>query len=184
MLDASRYDDEEVLGGIVRAVDAAARGIAGRLRDRRNAREQRLGSFAEGRRLAQDSDRVVRGSCAERSLHQLAGACESGSAFTWPIGAFSPRSLRMSSVHFDSITSGRCVMRSARMARKPPSFSCTLAPEAMRRARPSCTRREAVGSQITAASSLPARKLEVITSMFWFRYSLGLMPSFLKVAWA
>ena len=70
------------------------------------------------------------------------------------------------------------------MARKPPSFSCTLAPEAMRRARPSCTRREAVGSQITAASSLPARKLEVITSMFWFRYSFGLIFILRNVACA
>src|SRR5437870_11999233 len=107
MLDASRDDDEKIFGGIVRAVDAAACGIARRLRDRRNAREQRFASLAEGRRLAQHGDRTVCGHCAERSLHQLAGACEAGRAFTTAIGALSPRSLRMSSVHFDSIASGR-----------------------------------------------------------------------------
>ena len=65
---------------------------------------------------------------------------------------------------------------------KPPSFSSTEAPVATLRARPSSTRREAVGSQIAAASNLPARNPLVITSMFWFRYSAGLMFFFSNTA--
>ena len=45
-------------------------------------------------------------------------------------------------------------------------------------------RREAVGSQITAASSFLARKPLVITSMLWFRYSDGLMLRRLNTACA
>ena len=41
------------------AVDARARGIASRPRDRRDAREQRPGGLSEGRGLAQHGDRVV-----------------------------------------------------------------------------------------------------------------------------
>ena len=63
------------------------------------------------------------------------------------------------------------------MPRKPASFSFTEAPLATLRARPSSTSREVVGSHMTAASSLPARKLLVITSMFWFRYADGWMPA-------
>ena len=37
---------------------------------------------------------------------------------------------------------------------------------------------------MTAASSLPARKLLVITSMFWFRYADGCMPARLNTACA
>ena len=81
-------------------------------------------------------------------------------------------------------TSGRCLIRSARIVRKAPSFSFTVIPEAMRLARPSCTSREAVGSQITAASSLPARKPLVMTSMFWFSTAAGVTPSFLKASCA
>ena len=80
-------------------------------------------------------------------------------------------------------TSGRAAMRSCRIAKKPPSFSWLLAPEATRRASPSWIRREVVGSHMIAASILPARKLEVITSMFWFRYSFGSTFDFLNVAW-
>ena len=56
-----------------------------------------------------------------------------------------------------------------RIVRKPPSASPTDAPEAMRFASPSCTSLEAVGSQTTAASILPARKPLVMTSIVWFR---------------
>src|SRR5256885_17072126 len=89
------------------AVEVRARGIAGAPRDPRDAREQRLGCVPEGRRLAQDRDRLVRRSEPQRGVHQFLGACEAGSAFTSAIGALRPRSLRMSSVHFDSIASGR-----------------------------------------------------------------------------
>jgi hypothetical protein len=68
------------------------------------------------------------------------------------------------------------------MARKPPSFSFTDAPVATLRARPSSTRRDVVGSHMTAASSLPARKFDVMTSMFWFRYCEGWMFDFLNTA--
>ena len=72
-------------------------------------------------------------------------------------------------------TSGRCSISACGITMKPPSSSLTEAPLATLRARPSWTRRDAVGSQITAASSFLARKPLVMTSMLWFRYSDGLM---------
>src|SRR5260370_933441 len=52
----------------------------------------------------------------------------------------------------------------------------------MRLASPLSTIFEAVGSQITAPSSLPARKFDVIPSMFWFRYSFALIFTFSNAA--
>ena len=117
MLGAAGHHHEDVVGCTVGAVEARARGIAGAPRDPRDAREQRLGGVPEGRRLAQDRDRLVRGSEPQRGVHQFLGACEAGSAFTSAIGALRPRSLRMSSVHFDSIASGRTLSNAGRRPR-------------------------------------------------------------------
>ncbi len=59
--------------------------------------------------------------------------------------------------------------KSGREAVKWMDGKVTSSPLAARRAMPSVTSLDAVGSQITAASSLPARKLVVMTSMFWLR---------------
>ena len=69
--------------------------------------------------------------------------------------------------------SGRCSISAFGITMKPPSFSLTDAPVAILRASFSSTSRDVVGSHITAASSLPARKPLVITSMLWLRYSDG-----------
>ena len=55
------------------------------------------------------------------------------------------------------------------MTMKPPSRASKSSPLAARRAMPPFTIFDAVGSQIAAASSLPARKFVVMTSMFWLR---------------
>ena len=60
-------------------------------------------------------------------------------------------------------------MRSFSMTMKPPSRASKSSPLAARRAMPPFTIFDAVGSQIAAASSLPARKFVVMTSMFWLR---------------
>jgi hypothetical protein len=51
-------------------------------------------------------------------------------------------------------------MKSWRIAMKPASFSPKLTPLATRRASPSSTSFAGIGSQRTAASSLPSLKLE------------------------
>ena len=51
----------------------------------------------------------------------------------------------------------------------PPSRASKSSPLAARLAMPALTIFDAVGSQMAAASSLPARKFVVMTSMFWFR---------------
>ncbi len=81
-------------------------------------------------------------------------------------------------------TSGRCSISACGITMKPPSRSPTDAPVATLRARLSKTRCDAVGSQITAASSLFARNPLVITSMFWFRYSDGWILKRLNTACA
>src|SRR5207237_6343616 len=82
--------------------------VMGRARDRRDAREQPLRGVPERRRLAQRAERVFpRDGLRSDSVHQSLGACDAGRAFTSAIGALRPRSLRMSSVHFASIASGR-----------------------------------------------------------------------------
>ena len=63
-----------------------------------------------------------------------------------------------------------------------PSCAPKSSPEAALRAIPDATILDAVGSQMAAASSLPARKFVVITSMFWFKYFAGLTPAFLKAS--
>jgi hypothetical protein len=79
----------------------------GRVRERRNAREQRRRSIRERRRVAQHAIASFDSPAPSVTSMRYLGACEAGSAFTSAIGAFRPRSLRISSVHFDSIASDR-----------------------------------------------------------------------------
>ena len=60
-------------------------------------------------------------------------------------------------------------MRSLQHDQEAAVVRLKSSPLAARRASPLLHDLVAVGSQITAASSLPARKLVVITSMFWLR---------------
>ena len=118
-----------------------------------------------------------------RPTATFAGSRWSGRPPSWRSPSHSSKSAKNNSASSSAssqalTTSGRCSISACGIAMKPPSSSSTEAPLATLRARPSCTRRDAVGSQITAASNFLARKPLVMTSMLWLRYSDGLMPFF------